>query len=150
MTLKDYKKMLEHDVPDLDKSDLENESARTFQLWNKYHFLYLEEYRTLTDLEQELNTLRMDRWMYYQGKGSKEENREKPNDYKFMKAEAKEHMEVDPDVVKLRKVYLEQERIVNHLTAAVSEIARRSYYISDATKNIQWHNAKPSPPSPSY
>jgi hypothetical protein len=64
-----------------------------------------------------------------------------------MKAEAKEHMEVDPDVVKLRKVYLEQERIVTHLKDAASEIARRSYYISDATKNIQWHNAKPSPSS---
>lgn len=149
MTLKDYKKMLETDVPDLDKSDLENESARTFQLWNKYHFLYLEEYHKLTDMELELNALRMNRWLYYQGKASIAEYKEKPYDLKHMKTEAKEFMEVDPEVIKLKKAYLEQERIVNHLQGAVSEIARRSYYISDATKNIQWHNAKPSPSSPS-
>jgi hypothetical protein len=144
MTLKDYKKMLEADVPNLDQSDLENESARSFQLWNKYHFLYLEEYRILTDLEHELNALRMNRWLYYQGKATTPEYKEKPYDLKHMKTEAKEFMEVDPDVVKLKKAYQEQERIVTHLKTATAEIARRSYYIADATKNIQWHNARPS------
>jgi hypothetical protein len=141
MTLKDYKKMLDADVPNLDQSDLENESSRSFQLWNKYHFLYLEEYRILTDLEHELNALRMNRWLYYQGKATEGEYKEKPYDLKHLKTEAKEFMEADSDVIKLKKIYLEQERIVTHLKTATIEISKRSFYIQEATKNIQFHNA---------
>ena len=57
-------------------------------------------------------------------------------------AEAKEHMEVDSDVLKLKKVYQEQERIVAHLKAATMEISHRSFYIKEATNNIAFNNAR--------
>ena len=142
MTLQEYKKMLQVDVPDLDLSELEHESSRSFQLWNKYHYLYLEELRILQGLEAELNSLRMNRWLYYQGKGTVDEYIKKPYGIKHVKAEAKEHMEVDLDVLKLKKVYQEQERIVNHLETATKEISHRSFYIESATKNIAFHNAR--------
>ena len=84
----------------------------------------------------------MNRWLYYQGKGTVKEYMEKPYNIKHVKSEAKEHMEVDQDVLNLKKVYQEQERIVSHLKAAAIEIAHRSYYIQEATKNIAFNNAK--------
>lgn len=142
MTLREYHQMVKTDIPDLDLSELERESSRSFQLWNKYHFLYLDELRTFQDLEADLDSLRMNRWLYYQGKGTVEEYMEKPYNLKHVKSEAKEFMEVDPDVLKLKKVFQEQERIVNFLKSVAIEISHRSFYIQEATKNIHFNNAR--------
>lgn len=142
MTLQECRDMIRKDVPDLDLSALEHESSRSFQLWNKYHFLYLEELSKLQDLESKLNTLKANRSLYYQGKGTEEEYKEKPYPMKHVKTEAKEFVEVDPDVVRLYQLFHAQESVVAHLKKASEEIAKRSFYIQEATKNLLFHNAR--------
>ena len=63
MTFDDLKAMVQKDIQ-LDQTQLDQESARTPQIHNKYLLFFMEEKLSLSRMTSELDILRKKKWLY--------------------------------------------------------------------------------------
>lgn len=122
----------------INPSNLDEESIKIPQIHNKYLCMLLDEKITLEALESKLKLLRRDKWLYYSGKMSQEELKQKgwqPFDLNILKQEVDRFIDSDIDVINLsNKVFVQKEK-VNYIESVIKIISNKIWNIR---ANIDW------------
>ena len=122
----------------IDVNHLEEESIKIPQIHNKYLVILMDEKLILESLESKLKVLRRDKWLYYSGKMSDDELKQKgwqPFDLSVLKQDLDRFIDSDPDIINLsHKVYLQREK-VNYVESVVKIVAGKMWSIKSA---IDW------------
>jgi hypothetical protein len=119
----------------LNDLELDLESLKTPQLHNKYLKHYTKFKLLLTRSEDELKTLKRDKWEYYTGKASPEVYQVKPFDLKILKTDIDKYLEADEDIQKLSQKVMYLNTVVDFLDRTLRVIVNRTYTIKNA---IEW------------
>lgn len=137
MNIEQIKAQAELDTA-IDVNHLEEESIKIPQIHNKYLVILMDEKLILESLESKLKVLRRDKWLYYSGKMSDDELKQKgwqPFDLSVLKQDLDRFIDSDTDVINLsHKVYLQREK-VNYVESVVKIVAGKMWSIKSA---IDW------------
>jgi len=138
MTLNEIKKLVEQDL-EIDDTELGAEALKSPQLHNKYLCFLLDEKNNLHSMEIYLRNLEKDKWLYYTGKMSSEQLKEKgwePFDLAIIKQDVDLFINSDKEYAdKLLKVNLQKEK-VNYLENVVKIMSNRAWNVKSA---IEWN-----------
>lgn len=122
----------------IDVNHLDEESTKIPQIHNKYLCILMDEKLVLESLDSKLKVLKRDKWLYYSGKMSDEELKQKgwqPFDLSILKQDLDRFIDSDSDVINLsHKIYLQREK-VNYVESVVKIIAGKMWSIKSA---IDW------------
>ena len=122
----------------INPSNLDEESIKIPQVHNKYLCMLMDEKIVLEALESKLKLLRRDKWLYYSGKMSEEELKQKgwkPFDLNILKQELDRFIDSDIDVINLsNKVFVQKEK-VNYIESVIKIISNKIWNIR---ANIDW------------
>lgn len=110
---------------------LDDESARTPQIHNKYNKELSEAKKMLIKYEGELNTLIKEKWVYYSGKADKKVYIDKPLDLKILKTDVRMFVDGDSDIVHMRQYIAFVKNKIEYIEKVISECNRRSFHISN-------------------
>jgi len=137
MNIQQIKAQAELDTA-IDINHLDDESSKIPQLHNKYLCMLMDEKLILERYESELKVLRRDKWLYYSGKMSEEELKERgwePFDLAILKNELDRFIESDASVINLsNKVFLQKEK-VNYIESVAKIISNKIWNIRSS---IEW------------
>lgn len=137
MNIENIKAQAELDTA-IDVNHLEDESTKVPQIHNKYLVILMDEKLILESMESKLKVLRRDKWLYYSGKMSSEELKQKgwqPFDLSILKQDLDRFIDSDSEVINLsHKVFLQKEK-VNYIESVVKIIAGKMWNIRSA---IEW------------
>jgi hypothetical protein len=131
MTFDDLKAMVQKDIQ-LDQTQLDQESARTPQIHNKYLLFFMEEKLSLSRMTSELDILRKKKWLYFSGKMTQEELDKEGWDQfplHILKQDVDRLIDADDQIIKQRlKVDYQREK-VNYLENVIKIINNRQWNI---------------------
>lgn len=137
MKIDDIKIQAELDVA-IDPNHLEDESIKIPQLHNKYLCILMDEKIILEKYDNQLKILKRDKWLYYSGKMSKEELKNKnwePFDLAIIKQDVDRFVESDREVIDLsNKLFIQKEKI-NYIESVIKIIANKIWNIKST---IEW------------
>jgi hypothetical protein len=137
MNLSEIKKLVEQDLQ-IDETELGKECLRSPQLHNKYLCILIEEKNNLLSMESVLKKVEKDKWLYYTGKMSEEELKEKnwePFDLAIIKQDVDRFIEADKQYSDMVLKYSQQKEKVNYLENVVKIMSNRAWNIKSA---IEW------------
>jgi hypothetical protein len=140
MRIEEIRKMIDADVK-IDQSALNEEASRNPQLHNKYLCLYTDEKLVLAKLENDLRILLRDKWLYYSGKMSEEQLKDKgweQFDLNLLKTDLDRFIHADNDVIQLESKCLMQREKVNYLEQVVKLISNKIWNIRAALDWIRF------------
>jgi hypothetical protein len=89
----------------------------------------------LTRTEDELRTMKRDKWEYYTGKADPSVYQAKPFDLKIMRTDIDKYLEADEDIQKLTQKVAYLITVVDFLDKTIRVIVNRTYTIKNA---IEW------------
>jgi hypothetical protein len=137
MNIEQIKAQAELDTA-IDTSHLDDEASKIPQLHNKYLCILMDEKLILESLESKLKVLKRDKWLYYSGKLSEEELKQKgwkPFDLNILKNDLDRFIDSDMDVITLgNKLFLQKEK-VNYIESVVKIISNKIWNIRSS---IEW------------
>jgi len=137
MNIEQIKTQAELDTS-IDTNHLDDESSKIPQLHNKYLCMLMDEKLILESLESKLKILRRDKWLYYSGKLSEEELKQKgwePFELNILKNDIDRFLDSDMDVITLsNKVFLQKEK-VNYIENVAKIISNKIWNIRSS---IEW------------
>ena len=119
----------------INDTELDLESLKTPQLHNKYMKHYTKFKLLLTRTEDELRTMKRDKWEYYTGKADPSVYQAKPFDLKIMRTDIDKYLEADEDLQKLSQKIAYLITVVDFLDKTIRIIVNRTYTIKNA---IEW------------
>ena len=119
----------------INDTELDLESLKTPQLHNKYMKHYTKFKLLLTRTEDELRTMKRDKWEYYTGKADPSVYQAKPFDLKIMRTDIDKDLEADEDLQKLSQKIAYLITVVDFLDKTLRVIVNRTYTIKNA---IEW------------
>ena len=119
----------------INDTELDLESLKTPQLHNKYMKHYTKFKLLLTRTEDELRTIKRDRWEYYTGKADPSVYQAKPFDLKIMRTDIDKYLEADIDIQKLSQKVAYLITVVDFLDRTLRVVVNRTYTIKNA---IEW------------
>lgn len=119
----------------INDTELDLESLKTPQLHNKYMKHYTKFKLLLTRTEDELRTMKRDKWEYYTGKANPSVYQAKPFDLKIMRTDIDKYLEADEDLQKLSQKIAYLITVVDFLDKTIRVIVNRTYTIKNA---IEW------------
>ena len=119
----------------INDTELDLESLKTPQLHNKYMKHYTKFKLLLTRTEDELRTMKRDKWEYYTGKADPSVYQAKPFDLKIMRTDIDKYLEADEDIQKLSQKVAYLITVVDFLDKTIRVIVTRTYTIKNA---IEW------------
>jgi hypothetical protein len=119
----------------INDTELDLESLKTPQLHNKYMKHYTKFKLLLTRTEDELRTIKRDKWEYYTGKADPSVYQAKPFDLKIMRTDIDKYLEADEDIQKLTQKVAYLITVVDFLDKTIRVIVNRTYTIKNA---IEW------------
>jgi len=119
----------------INDTELDLESLKTPQLHNKYMKHYTKFKLLLTRTEDELRTLKKDKWEYYTGKSDPSVYKIKPFDLKILKTDIEKYLEADEDIQKFSQKVIYLNTVVDFLDRTLRVIINRTYTIKNA---IEW------------
>jgi hypothetical protein len=119
----------------INDTELDLESLKTPQLHNKYMKHYTKFKLLLTRTEDELRTIKRDKWEYYTGKADPSVYQAKPFDLKIMRTDIDKYLEADVDIQKLSQKVAYLITVVDFLDKTLRVIVNRTYTIKNA---IEW------------
>ena len=119
----------------INDTELDLESLKTPQLHNKYMKHYTKFKLLLTRTEDELRTIKRDKWEYYTGKADPSVYQAKPFDLKIMRTDIDKYLEADEDIQKLSQKVAYLITVVDFLDRTLRVIVNRTYTIKNA---IEW------------
>jgi hypothetical protein len=119
----------------INDTELDLESLKTPQLHNKYMKHYTKFRLLLTRTEDELRTMKRDKWEYYTGKADPSVYQAKPFDLKIMRTDIEKYLEADEDIQKLSQKIAYLITVVDFLDKTIRVIVNRTYTIKNA---IEW------------
>jgi len=133
MKLIEIEEMVHEDMkPD---DNLDYESVRTPQLYNKYLKLYNAEYALYRNINRQYKTLYKVTWEYYTGKISQEDMIKynlQPFNLKILKNDIDIYIESDNNLCNLKERVDFQKQKCNYIESVLKEISRRSFTIKNA------------------
>ena len=137
MNIEQIKAQAELDTA-IDANHLEDESAKIPQIHNKYLCILMDEKLVLEALDSKLKILKRDKWLYYSGKMSEQELKQKgwqPFDLNVLKQDLDRFIDSDGDVINLtHKVFIQREKI-NYIEGIVKIISNKIWNIR---ASIEW------------
>lgn len=137
MNIEQIKAQAELDTA-IDANHLEDESSRIPQIHNKYLCILMDEKLVLESLDSKLKVLRRDKWLYYSGKLSQDELKQKgwePFDLNILKQDVDRFIDSDGDIINLsNKVFLQKEKI-NYIEGVIKIISNKIWNIR---ASIEW------------
>ena len=137
MNIQQIKAQAEIDTA-IDTNHLDDEASRIPQIHNKYLCILLDEKLILEKVDSELKVLRRDKWLYYSGKMSEEELKQRgwePFELAVLKNELDRFIDSDPEVINLsNKVFLQKEK-VNYIESVAKIISNKIWSIRSS---IEW------------
>jgi hypothetical protein len=119
----------------INDTELDLESLKTPQLHNKYMKHYTKFKLLLTRTEDELRTIKRDKWEYYTGKADPSVYQAKPFDLKIMRTDIDKYLEADVDIQKLSQKVAYLITVVDFLDRTLRVVVNRTYTIKNA---IEW------------
>jgi len=119
----------------INDTELDLESLKTPQLHNKYMKHYTKFKLLLTRTEDELRTMKRDKWEYYTGKADPSVYQAKPFDLKIMRTDIDKYLEADEDIQRLSQKIAYLITVVDFLDKTIRVIVNRTYTIKNA---IEW------------
>ncbi len=119
----------------INDTELDLESLKTPQLHNKYMKHYTKFKLLLTRIEDELRTMKRDKWEYYTGKADPSVYQAKPFDLKIMRTDIDKYLEADEDIQRLSQKIAYLITVVDFLDKTLRVIVNRTYTIKNA---IEW------------
>ena len=119
----------------INDTELDLESLKTPQLHNKYMKHYTKFKLLLTRTEDELRTMKRDKWEYYTGKADPSVYQAKPFDLKIMRTDIDKYLEADEDLQRLSQKIAYLITVVDFLDKTIRVIVNRTYTIKNA---IEW------------
>jgi hypothetical protein len=119
----------------INDTELDLESLKTPQLHNKYMKHYTKFKLLLTRTEDELRTMKRDKWEYYTGKADPSVYQVKPFDLKIMRTDIDKYLEADEDIQRLSQKVAYLITVVDFLDKTLRVIVNRTYTIKNA---IEW------------
>ena len=140
MTRNELYDMVTQDL-EFDKTELDTESLKTPQLHNKYLILFSQEKLKLEQVLSEKKISRRDKWLYYTGKMSEEELKEKgweSCNLVILKTDVDRFIDSDIDIIKLEARVTLQREMVNYLENVIKIISNRQWNIRAALDWIKF------------
>lgn len=134
MTLEELQELADKDLK-INETELDLESIKTPQLHNKWLKHYTKFKLLLTRAEDDLKTLRRDKWEYYTGKSDPSVYALKPFDLKILKTDIDKYLEADEDIQKMTQKVTYLNTVVDYLDRTLRVIVNRTYTIKNA---IDW------------
>jgi len=119
----------------INDTELDLESLKTPQLHNKYMKHYTKFKLLLTRTEDELRTIKRDKWEYYTGKADPSVYQAKPFDLKIMRTDIDKYLEADEDIQRLSQKVAYLVTVVDFLDRTLRVVVNRTYTIKNA---IEW------------
>ena len=119
----------------INDTELDLESLKTPQLHNKYMKHYTKFKLLLTRTEDELRTMKRNKWEYYTGKADPSVYQAKPFDLKIMRTDIDKYLEADEDLQKLSQKIAYLVTVIDFLDKTIRVIVNRTYTIKNA---IEW------------
>lgn len=119
----------------INDTELDLESLKTPQLHNKYMKHYTKFKLLLVRTEDELKTLKRNKWEYYTGKADPSVYQLKPFDLKIMRTDIDKYLEADEDIQKLTQKVAYLVTVVDFLDKTLRVIVNRTFTIKNA---IDW------------
>ena len=116
----------------INDTELDLESLKTPQLHNKYMKHYTKFKLLLTRTEDELKTIKRDKWEYYTGKSDPSVYQAKPFDLKIMRTDIDKYLEADVDIQKLSQKVAYLITVVDFLDRTLRVVVNRTYTIKNA------------------
>ena len=89
----------------------------------------------LTRTEDELRTIKRDKWEYYTGKADPSVYQAKPFDLKIMRTDIDKYLEADEDIQRLSQKVAYLITVVDFLDRTLRVVVNRTYTIKNA---IEW------------
>jgi hypothetical protein len=122
----------------IDVNHLDEESSKIPQIHNKYLCILMDEKFILESLESKLKILKRDKWLYYSGKLSEEELKQKgwePFQLNILKQDLDRFIDSDIDIITLsNKVFLQKEK-VNYIESVIKIVSNKIWNIRSS---IEW------------
>lgn len=140
MTRNELYDMVTQDL-EFDKTELDTESLKTPQLHNKYLILFSQEKLKLEQILSEKKISRRDKWLYYTGKMSEEELKEKgweSCNLVILKTDVDRFIDSDIDIIKLEARVTLQREMVNYIENVIKIISNRQWNIRSALDWIKF------------
>ena len=126
----------------IDRTELGEESIKIPKLHSKYYKWYSRERLQLVKLQEELKTLKKDKYDYYSGLLDREDLEERGWEafqLRILKSDIPMHIDSDKDITvhNLKIAYIKEK--VEFVEAIIRTLNIRSYQINNA---IQWEKFK--------
>ena len=129
----------------IDESDLASESLRTPQLHNKYLMLLMRLKNKKDKVENEYKILEKNKWLYYTGKMSEEQQKElgwEPFDLNILRTDVDRILYADIELIELQNKLNEITRIINYVEDIVKIISNRQWSIRSAIDWMKFTNGQ--------
>ena len=134
MDLEQLQELADKDLK-INDTELDLESLKTPQLHNKY-MKHLTKFKLLlTRAEDDLRTIKRDKWEYYTGKSSPQVYQQKPFNLKILKQDVQQYIDADEDIQKATQKVRYLETVVDFLDKTIRVITNRTFTIKNA---IDW------------
>ena len=134
MTFDELQELAEKDLK-INDTELDLESLKTPQIYNKYLKHYTKYKLLLTRAESDYSTLKREKWEYYTGKADPKVYEEKPFDLKILKTDLDKYLDADIDLQKATQKVKYLETTVDFLERTLRQVSNRTYTIKNA---IEW------------
>ena len=122
----------------IDVNHLDDEASKIPQIHNKYLCILMDEKLVLESLDSKYKILKRDKWLYYSGKLSAEELKQKgwePFDLNILKQDIDLFIDSDIDIINLgNKIFLQKEKI-NYVESVIKIISNKIWNIRSS---IEW------------
>ena len=119
----------------INDTELDLESLKTPQIYNKYLKHYTKYKLLLTRAESDYSTLKREKWEYYTGKADPKVYEEKPFDLKILKTDLDKYLDADIDLQKAIQKVKYLDTTVDFLERTLRQVSNRTYTIKNA---IEW------------
>ena len=141
MKLDDYFDLWSQDSK-IDRTELGEESIKIPQLHHKYYKHFSVERLTLTKLQEQLKSLKKDKFEYFSGVMAEEDMVDRgwePNQLRILKSDLNMYIEADKEIIDhtLKIAYTKEK--VSFLEDVLRALNTRSFQISNA---IKWEEFK--------
>jgi len=140
MNIEQIKAQAELDTA-IDANHLEDESAKIPQIHNKYLCILMDEKLVLEALDSKLKILKRDKWLYYSGKMSEEQLKDRnweTFELSLLKTDLDRFISSDTDIITLENKCTLQREKVYYLENSVKLIANKIWNIRAALDWIKF------------
>lgn len=122
----------------VDEANLDVEIIRQTKIFSDIQGIYLTEVRKLRDLNVKQDKLKLDRWMYYNGKAPAAVYKKDPMNYTILKSDIDKYLAADALLSEMKMLVGEQEDLVKFLEDSLKRIQSRGYELKTAIDWKKW------------